>query len=84
MKKKIIKTFKTLGKFFIKNKKEIMKTCAALKKIWLPLILCILVLNSCNMTRNITNTAQTIQKGDTTQIIQTKTTEIVTLKIDKQ
>lgn len=32
-------------------------------------------LNSCNVTRVITNEAKSVQKGDTTIIIQTKTTE---------
>ena len=32
-------------------------------------------LSSCNVTRTVTTTAQTIQRGDTTTIIQTKTIE---------
>ena len=33
------------------------------------------VLSSCNVTRTITTTAQTIQRGDTTTVIMTKTIE---------
>ena len=33
------------------------------------------VLNSCNVTRTVTTTAQTVQKGDTTVVIMTKTIE---------
>ena len=32
-------------------------------------------LPACNVTRTVTTTAQTIQRGDTTTIIQTKTIE---------
>ena len=33
------------------------------------------VLSGCNVTRTITTTAQTIQRGDTTTVIMTKTIE---------
>ena len=33
------------------------------------------LLSSCNVTRTITTTAQTIQRGDTTTVIMTKTVE---------
>ena len=33
------------------------------------------ILNSCNVTRTVTTTAQTVQKGDTTVVIMTKTVE---------
>ena len=33
------------------------------------------ILNSCNVTRTVTTTAQTVQKGDTTVVIMTKTIE---------
>ena len=40
------------------------------------------VLNSCNVTRTVTTTAQTIQKGDTTVVIMTKTIESYDGKVD--
>ena len=33
------------------------------------------LLSSCNLTRTVTTTAQTIQRGDTTTVIMTKTVE---------
>ena len=39
-------------------------------------------LSSCNVTRTVTTTAQTIQRGDTTTIIQTKTIEQYDGKVD--
>jgi len=33
------------------------------------------MLSSCNVTRTVTTTAQTIQRGDTTTVIMTKTIE---------
>ena len=33
------------------------------------------LLSSCNVTRTVTTTAQTIQRGDTTTVIMTKTIE---------
>lgn len=32
---------------------------------------------ACNMTRTVTTTSQFVQRGDTTFVIQTKTTEVV-------
>ena len=40
------------------------------------------VLNSCNVTRTVTTTAQTVQKGDTTVVIMTKTIESYDGKVD--
>ena len=39
-------------------------------------------LNSCNVTRTVTTTAQTVQKGDTTVVIMTKTVESYDGKVD--
>ena len=39
-------------------------------------------LSSCNVTRTVTTTAHTIQRGDTTTIIQTKTIEQYDGKVD--
>ena len=39
------------------------------------LAIALIALASCNVTRTITTTAQTVQRGDTTTIIQTKTIE---------
>ncbi len=39
-------------------------------------------LSSCNVTRTVTTTAQTIQRGDTTTVIMTKTIESYDGKVD--
>ena len=39
------------------------------------IIAAVLAFTSCNVTRTVTTSAQTIQRGDTTTIIQTKTIE---------
>ena len=41
------------------------------------LLICLiaLLMSSCNVTRTVTTTAQTIQRGDTTTVIMTKTVE---------
>jgi len=39
-------------------------------------------LNSCNVTRTVTTTAQTVQRGDTTTVIMTKTIESYDGKVD--
>ena len=41
----------------------------------LVLLILVAVLSGCNVTRPITTTAQTIQRGDTTTVIMTKTIE---------
>ena len=45
--------------------------------ILILLVICLiaLLLSSCNVTRTVTTTAQTIQRGDTTTVIMTKTIE---------
>ena len=40
------------------------------------------LLSSCNVTRTVTTTAQTIQRGDTTTVIMTKTIESYDGKVD--
>ena len=40
------------------------------------------MLSSCNVTRTVTTTAQTIQRGDTTTVIMTKTIESYDGKVD--
>ena len=44
--------------------------------------LVIVALTSCNVTRTVTTTAQTIQRGDTTTVIMTKTIEQYDAKAD--
>ena len=48
------------------------------------LVICLiaLLLSSCNVTRTVTTTAQTIQRGDTTTVIMTKTIESYDGKVD--
>jgi len=52
--------------------------------ILILLVICLiaLLLSSCNVTRTVTTTAQTIQKGDTTTVIMTKTIESYDGKVD--
>ena len=40
------------------------------------------VLSGCNVTRTITTTAQTVQRGDTTTVIMTKTIESYDGRVD--
>ena len=47
----------------------------------IALVLC-LALSSCNVTRTVTTTAQTVQRGDTTTVIMTKTIESYDGKVD--
>ena len=46
------------------------------------LVLIGVALSSCNVTRTVTTTAQTIQRGDTTTVIMTKTIESYDGKVD--
>ena len=48
----------------------------------LTIIAIALLLSGCNVTRTVTTTAQTIQKGDTTTVIMTKTIESYDGKVD--
>lgn len=50
--------------------------------IVLVIIAIALLLSSCNVTRTVTTTAQTIQRGDTTTVIMTKTIESYDDKVD--
>ena len=50
--------------------------------IVLTIIAIALLLSSCNVTRTVTTTAQTIQRGDTTTVIMTKTIEQYDAKAD--
>ena len=50
--------------------------------IVLTIIAIVLLLSSCNVTRTVTTTAQTIQRGDTTTVIMTKTIESYDGKVD--
>ena len=61
----------------INRQKEII---AVLVVLLMFVVAC--VLNSCNVTRTVTTTAQTVQKGDTTVVIMTKTIESYDGKVD--
>ena len=50
--------------------------------LFLALIAMACLFGSCNVTRTITTTAQTVQKGDTTTVIMTKTIETVDGTVD--
>ena len=58
-------------------------SCEAIAAIIVLLIVAIaLLMSSCNVTRTVTTTAQTIQRGDTTTVIMTKTIESYDGKVD--
>ena len=46
------------------------------------IVAAVLAFASCNVTRTVTTSAQTIQRGDTTTIIQTKTIETYDGSVD--
>lgn len=48
-----------------------------IKKIWLPIIIIAVAatIQSCNVSRVVTNESQYFQRGDTAVVIQTKTIE---------
>ena len=50
--------------------------------LFLALIAMACLFGSCNVTRTITTTAQTVQKGDTTTVIMTKTIESYDGQVD--
>ena len=50
--------------------------------LFLALIAMACLFGSCNVTRTITTTAQTVQKGDTTTVIMTKTIETIDGNVD--
>ena len=47
----------------------------------IALLVC-LAFSACNVTRTVTTTAQTVQRGDTTTVIMTKTIESYDGKVD--
>ncbi len=58
-------------------------SCEAIATIILLVVIALaLLLSSCNVTRTVTTTAQTIQRGDTTTVIMTKTIESYDGKVD--
>ena len=65
--------------------KDEVKFFEGLVSVFIGIILLILIglaLSSCNVTRTVTTTAQTIQRGDTTTVIMTKTIESYDGKVD--
>ena len=61
------------------NKRQFEITCVV---VILAIIFLAFLLSGCNVTRTVTTTAQTIQKGDTTTVIMTKTIESYDGKVD--
>ena len=61
------------------NKKQFELTAVV---IFLLIVVLALILSGCNVTRTVTTTAQTVQKGDTTIQIVTRTTESYDGKVD--
>ncbi len=61
-------------------KKQVFEYIAIL--VLVVMIILAGVLSSCNVTRTVTTTAQTVQRGDTTTVIMTKTIESYDGKVD--
>ena len=61
------------------SKKMFEITCVV---VLLAIIFLAFLLSGCNVTRTVTTTAQTVQKGDTTVVIMTKTIESYDGKVD--
>ncbi len=55
---------------------------AVIGALLLAILFSVLAFASCNVTRTITTSAQTIQRGDTTTIIQTRTIETYDGSVD--
>ena len=63
------------------QKRQFVRMCAALILATLFTVV-VIALTGCNVTRTITTTAQTVQKGDTTTVITTKTIESYDGQVD--
>ena len=63
------------------EKRKFIRMCAALILATLFTVV-VIALTGCNVTRTITTTAQTVQKGDTTTVIMTKTIESYDGQVD--
>lgn len=62
------------------QKQKILNLVGTIITAILAIIAIVLGITSCTSTRTITNVATYTSKGDTTQIIQTKTTEVINLQ----
>ena len=67
--------------FNANQKRQFVKMCGTLILATLFTVV-VIALTGCNVTRTTTTTAQTIQKGDTTTVIMTKTIESYDGNID--
>ena len=65
--------FDKLYKIAVTMTKRMFEVVALI--VLIVIIALALALSSCNVTRTVTTTAQTIQRGDTTTVIMTKTIE---------
>ena len=74
----------TKRKFFsVLRSERSASLCESTVAILILLILVLAgVLSGCNVTRTITTTAQTVQRGDTTTVIMTKTIETYDGNVD--
>ena len=59
------------------EQEQVLRIIAGIVLLASLIIACMCGLTACNMTRTITTTSQYVRRGDTTFVIQTKTTEIV-------
>ena len=50
--------------------------------LFLAMVALIIAMSACNVTRTVTTTAQTVQRGDTTVTIMTRTVESYDGKVD--
>ena len=74
MNKNLQKTNKAIQTFILQIIKNYKSMKTKITKIWCITAL-LIVVTSCNVTRQITNESQYYQKGDTSVVIQTKTIE---------
>lgn len=77
-KTKIRKTNKAVQTFIRQTIKNFQTMKTKIKVTWLGVLFLAMItstLHSCNVTRVVTNESQYFQRGDTSVVIQTKTTE---------
>lgn len=74
---KLKKTLKAYASLINNIKKQFIKFNESMKKIWATaaVFAVIIAMQSCNVTRVITNKSEYTQRGDTAVMIQTKITE---------
>ncbi len=64
------------------DKDQVVNIAGGVLGFALVIVMALALLTSCNVTRTVTTTAQTIQRGDTTTTITTRTVEQYDAKAD--